>query len=42
MIKDEEICDMLEVTIKENPYLLEMTCPIDVLDIMNEKYISNN
>ena len=37
-IKEEEICKMLEETIKENTYLLEMTCPIDVLDNEREAY----
>lgn len=30
---------MLEETIKENPYLLEMTCPIDVLDNKRDQYL---
>lgn len=34
----DEICEMLVETIKENPYLLEMTCPIDVLDNEREVY----
>lgn len=41
-IKEEEICKMLEETIKENPYLLEMTCPIDVLDNEREAYVGLN
>ena len=35
----EEICEILEETIKENPYLLEMTCSIDVLDNEREAYL---
>ena len=35
----EEICEILEETIKENPYLLEMICPIDVLDNEREAYL---
>ena len=35
----EEIREMLEETIKENPYLLEMTCPVDVLDNEREVYL---